>query len=119
MAVGANGTILSSADGITWTAAANSGTTNDLYEVTYAPTGMWVAVGANGTLVTSTDANTWTAVTSGTVRDLKGITYGISTATNAGLYVGVGANGTLIASPDASNWTAQSPIGPGTSRWPR
>ncbi len=114
VAVGANGTILSSADGITWTAAANSGTTNDLYQVTYAPTGMWVAVGANGTLLTSTDANTWTAVTSGTVRDLKGITYGISTATNAGLYVGVGANGTLITSPDAANWTAQSPIGPGT-----
>jgi hypothetical protein len=113
VAVGANGTIVSSADGITWSAVANSGTTNDLNQVIYAPTGYWIAVGANGTLLTSVDAITWTAVTSGTARDLKGITYGISTVTNAGLYVGVGANGTLITSPDASNWTAQTAIGPG------
>jgi hypothetical protein len=114
VAVGANGTIVYSADGVTWTAAANSGTTNNLYQVTFAPTGYWIAVGANGTLLTSVDANTWTAATSGTTRDLKGITYGVSTATNAGLYVGVGANGTLITSPDAANWTAQTPIGSGT-----
>lgn len=114
VAVGANGTIISSADGITWTAVPNSGTTNNLYQVTFAPTGYWVAVGANGTVLTSVDANTWTAATSGTGRDLKGITYGISTASNAGLYVGVGANGTLITSPDAANWTAQTAIGPGT-----
>ncbi len=113
VAVGANGTIVSSADGITWTAAANSGTTNNLYQVMYAPTGYWVAVGANGTLLTSVDASTWTAATSGTALDLRGITWGVSTATNAGLYVGVGANGTLITSPDAANWTAQTAIGPG------
>ena len=113
VAVGANGTIVSSADGVTWTAVPNSGTTNNLYQVMFAPTGLWIAVGANGTLLTSTDANTWTAVTSGTARDLKGIAYGTSTASNAGLYVGVGANGTLITSPDAANWTAQTAIGPG------
>jgi hypothetical protein len=113
VAVGANGTIVSSADGITWSAVTNSGTTNDLYQVIYAPTGYWIAVGANGTLLTSIDANTWTAATSGTARDLRGITYGVSTITNAGLYVGVGANGTLITSPDASNWTAQTAISPG------
>jgi predicted small lipoprotein YifL len=114
VAVGANGTIVYSADGVTWTAAANSGTTNNLYQVMFAPTGYWIAVGANGTLLTSVDANTWTAATSGTARDLKGITYGVSTATNAGLYVGVGANGTLITSLDAANWTAQTPIGSGS-----
>lgn len=113
VAVGANGTILSSGDGINWSAAASSGTTNNLYQVIYAPTGVWVAVGANGTVLTSHDANTWTAVASGTARDLKGITYGVSAATNTGLFVGVGANGTLITSPDASNWTAQTPIGSG------
>jgi hypothetical protein len=115
VAVGANGTIVSSPDGVAWTAAADSGTTNDLYQVMFAPTGLWIAVGANGTLLTSTDANTWTAVNSGTAQDLKGIAYGISTATNAGLYVGVGANGAIISSPDAANWAAQNgAITPGT-----
>lgn len=114
VAVGANGTIVSSPDGITWTAAPNSGTTNNLYQVTYAPTGLWIAVGANGTLLTSADASTWTNVISNTARDLRGITWGLSTATNAGLYIGVGANGTLITSPDATNWTVQSAITTGT-----
>ena len=114
VAVGANGTIISSPDGITWNAVANSGTTNDLYDVMFAPTGLWIAVGANGTLLTSTDASTWTAVTSGTARDLNGITYGVSTATNVGVYVGVGANGTLITSPDGANWAPQAAIAPGS-----
>jgi len=115
VAVGAKGTIVYSPDGVTWTAVSNSGTTNDLYQVMFAPSGLWIAVGANGTVLTSPDGASWTAVNSGTARDLKGIAYGISTATNAGLYVGVGANGTIITSPDAVNWTAQpGAITPGT-----
>lgn len=114
VAVGAKGTILISGDGITWTAAANSGTANDLYAVTHYGDSLWIAVGANGTLVTSTDGITWKSVTSNTALDLKGVAYGISTATNAALFVAVGANGTLITSPDAATWTAQTAIGPNT-----
>jgi len=113
-AVGAKGTIVTSGDGITWTAAANSGTTNDLYAVAYTPSGVWIAVGANGTLVTSIDGSTWIAVTPKTARDLKGVAYRVTTATNAALFVAVGANGTLITSPDAVTWTAQTAIGTNT-----
>ncbi len=114
LAVGAKGTIVYSGDGVTWTAAANSGTANDLYAVTHYGDSLWIAVGANGTLVTSTDGITWKSVTSNTALDLKGVAYGISTATNAALFVAVGANGTLITSPDAATWTAQTAIGPNT-----
>src|SRR5450759_5339613 len=114
LAVGAKGTIVYSGDGVTWTAAANSGTANDLYAVTHYGDSLWIAVGANGTLVTSSDGIAWKSVTSNTALDLKGVAYGISTATNAALFVAVGANGTLITSPDAATWTAQTAIGPNT-----
>jgi len=114
LAVGAKGTIVYSGDGVTWTAAANSGTANDLYAVTHYGDSLWIAVGANGTLITSTDGSNWKSVTSNTALDLKGVAYGISTATNAALFVAVGANGTLITSPDAATWTAQTAIGPNT-----
>jgi hypothetical protein len=114
VAVGAKGTIVHSADGITWTAAANSATANDLYAVAPYGNGLWIAVGANGTLVTSVDGSTWTSVTSNTALDLKGVSYGISTATSAGTFVAVGANGTLVTSPDAVTWTAQTAIGTNT-----
>jgi hypothetical protein len=115
VAVGASGTIVNSTDGITWTAAANSATTNHLYAVAYTSSGLWIAAGAGGTLVTSADGSNWTAVASNTgFVDLKGVAYGVSTATNAALYVAVGANGTLVTSPDAATWTAQPAIGANT-----
>ena len=114
MAVGAKGTILFSGDGITWSPAANSGTTNDLYAVTAFGNSLWIAVGDKGTLVTSADGSNWTAVASNTALDLKGVAFGVSTATNAALFVAVGANGTLITSPDAATWTAQTAIGTNT-----
>ncbi len=114
VAVGAKGTIISSADGINWTAAANSATTNDLYGVTRYGDGLWIAVGANGTLITSTDGSNWTARTSNTAQDLKGVAYGVNSATGAGLFLAVGANGTLVTSPDAVTWTVQPAIGANT-----
>ncbi len=114
VAVGAKGTIVYSGDGIAWTAAANSATANDLYAVTHYGDILWIAVGANGTLVTSTDGSTWKSVTSNTALDLKGVAFGVSTATNATLFVAVGATGTLITSPDAATWTAQTAIGTNT-----
>lgn len=114
VAVGANGTIVTSGDGITWTAAANSATANDLYAVTAVGNSLWIAVGANGTLITSIDGSTWTAAASNTAFDLKGVASGVSTATNAALFVAVGANGTLITSPDAATWTEQTAIGTNT-----
>jgi hypothetical protein len=114
VAVGAKGTIIFSGDGVTWTKAANSATTNDLFAVTHYGDLLWIAVGANGTLVTSADGSNWTSVTSNTALDLKGVAFGISTATNAAFFVAVGANGTLVTSPDAATWTAQTAIGSNT-----
>lgn len=107
VAVGANGTIITSPDGITWSAAVTSpATSNALYGVTYSSaTGTWVAVGAAGTVLRSTDGLNWTAVTSNVVTDLRGVTYGASA------FVAVGSSGTVLSSADGSTWTSQvSPL---------
>ena len=67
VAFGDSGTILTSADGISWTVR-TSGTTDDLVGVAYG-NGTFVAVGSsfntvdgsyNGTILTSADGITWT-----------------------------------------------------------
>lgn len=110
VAVGAGGTIITSPDGVTWSLAANSATSSDLYAVTYSAynSGTWVAVGAGGTIVESTDGLTWHSVASNTVADLRGVAYGASTsAVGATTLVAVGDSGTLLSSTDGSNWVAQ------------
>jgi photosystem II stability/assembly factor-like uncharacterized protein len=82
VAVGDNGTILTSTDGVSWTRR-TSPTTQGLYSVTYG-NGLFVAVGNNGTILTSTDGVNWTQRTSGTSNDLYGVTYG------NGIFVAVG-----------------------------
>jgi hypothetical protein len=120
--VGANGTIISSADGINWTAATSSGTTRDLYAVTYAAygSGLWLAVGAGGTMVQSTDGLTWTSVASNTLTDLRSIAYGtqLSTSTTGVLtatsqFVVVGAAGSVLSSADGASWSARTLAGAG------
>ena len=56
-AVGNSGTILTSPDGTSWTSR-TSGTTEDLYGVTYANS-TFVVVGTSGTILTSSDGTTW------------------------------------------------------------
>ena len=73
MAVGMNGTILSSADGITWTSR-TSGTTVGFTGFDYGNS-IFVAVGFSGLISTSTDGITWTARTSGTSIQLTGVDY--------------------------------------------
>ncbi|MEI6733638.1 MAG: fibronectin type III domain-containing protein [Comamonadaceae bacterium] len=122
VAVGANGTIISSVDGVTWTPASSSGTTRDLYAVAYSAynNGLWLAVGAGGTMVQSTDGLTWTSVASNTQADLRAIAYGaiVSTSTDGVItatsaFVAVGASGTLLSSADGANWSAQTLPGAG------
>lgn len=129
VAVGNQGTILRSTDGINWTAAASAPGTSDLYAVTYAvlpaPIGpLWVAVGAGGALWVSSDASTWSALNSGISQDLKGVasivnvTYPngifspIVTPTYSYAVVAVGAAtgnaGTVIRTTDGANWTRQA-----------
>ena len=54
LAVGASGTILTSADGTCWTAQ-TSGTTNNLRAFAIKPSTIGVVVGYSGTILTTTD----------------------------------------------------------------
>ncbi len=112
VAVGANGTIITSPDGVAWSLAANSGTSRDLYAVGYSTynSGTWVAVGAGGTVVESADGLTWHSVTSGTTSDLRGIassTVTSATAVVTTTFVAVGVAGTVLSSADGSTWVSQ------------
>jgi hypothetical protein len=89
VAVGKAGTVLTSADGLAWTALARF-TPNDLNAVIYSA--QFVAVGGAGGIFTSPDGTAWTARNSGTANDLTAIT-----RTQLG-YSAVGAAGTIVTS---------------------
>ena len=71
--VAANGQILTSPDGVTWTSR-TSGTTNRLRDVAFG-NGVYAICGDSGTILTSTNLSTWTSRTSGTTDNLLGIAY--------------------------------------------
>ena len=99
VAVGANGAIFSSIDGLSWTAQTNPVPTANLSAIVYS--GNYLAVGASGMVLLSADAITWTQQTAGTSADLNAL------ATNgAGLFVIAGANGTLLINGGGSTWSA-------------
>ncbi len=96
VAVGENGFILTSPDGVTWTWR-DSGVNTSLGGVTYG-NGRFVAVGQEGTVVTSPDGITWTSGSLGIGLPLAAVTYG------NGRYVAVGYN-TVATSTDGASWS--------------
>jgi len=106
--VGAGGTILTSSDGILWTAR-TSGTTKLLRGVIFAG-GQFVAVGNEGTVLTSPDGIAWTARFSGPpggsgtnlTQDLYGVAY------SGSLCLVSGSLGTIITSADGITWLTQN-----------
>ena len=106
VAVGDNGTIRTSSDGVTW-GAADSGTAASLRTIIYSDE-QFVVVGQSGTILTSPDGVSWTAQTSGVRGFLSGLAF------SGSRYVAVGASGMIITSPDAITWT---PVSSGTSRF--
>ena len=94
VAVGEDGAILTSPDGMTWTIR-DSGTTADLNGITWGG-GQFVA-GGYGTILTSPDGVTWTERNPGITAFIEGITWG------GGQYVAVGT--TILTSPDGMTWT--------------
>ena len=103
LAVGANGTILITADrGATWVAA-TSGTAATLDGVDFIDVSHATAVGANGTILRSSDGGAkWIAQTSGTTERLYGVCF-IDALTGWA----VGEAGTLLRTTDGgSNWIA-------------
>jgi len=107
IALGTDGSILTSPDGNTWTLAASipSGGAagprmNSIAFGTVSNATIYVAVGDGGSIFTSTDnLITWAPAASNTPKDL----YNVSSPN--GTFVATGANGTLLTSPDASIWT--------------
>ena len=64
--------------------------------------GLFVTVGNVGSILTSSDGISWTERTSGTTKNLYGVTYG------GGLLVAVGDNGTIITSSSGTSWTSRT-----------
>ena len=107
VAVGDNGTILSSTDGLTWTPR-DSGTNAWIVGVTYGA-GQFVAVADGGLILTSPDGVVWTPVqSSGTLQRLNNVIYA------DGKFVVVGEAGTILTSTDARVWT---PRASGVTTW--
>ena len=112
VAVGDAGTIVSTTDVVTWTAA-TSPTTQTLngaiYWATTDGTNIslgYVAVGDAGTVLYSADGATWVQKTSTTTQNLHAV------ANNGtGRNVAVGAGGTIITSTDGSTWTPATTVG--------
>jgi photosystem II stability/assembly factor-like uncharacterized protein len=122
VAVGDEGAIQSTSDGITWNPLA-SNTTVNLNAVAYA-NGRYVAVGDGGTLLTSIDGGaTWTSQTISGVGNLRAIAYGnhnFSTDSSEILintFVAVGDNGTAVVSNNGgASWTVVNVPGAGDLR---
>jgi len=89
VATGVAGTLLTSADGLTWTARAPLSSTR-MNAVSFG--GQFVAVGDAGRIFTSLDGINWTAQVSGTTNDLTAL---VRTTTG---YTAVGAAGTVLTS---------------------
>ena len=101
VAVGANGALFSSTDGISWTALANPVPGVNLNAVSYYG-GKFVAVGNGGVILLSTDAATWTSYSTGTSN-----LYAISNFGVAG-FAAAGASGTILTSSDGITWTPRT-----------
>ena len=72
VAVGDNGTILTSSDGTTWTSR-TSGSSDNFSNVHYTNE-LLVIRGDSGTILTSSDGTSWTSRTTVTSNDLYGVT---------------------------------------------
>ena len=99
IAIGENGMILTSTDGLNWIQG-NSGTTEKLNGVAYG-NNMFIVVGDNGTLLSSQDGVAWNRIYLDTSNHLIGITYA------NGLFVVVGQQDIVFTSHDGILWTFQ------------
>lgn len=77
-----------------------SGVTDDLKDVVYNGSNLYVVVGKGGTILTSLDTITWTQRASTTPYDLWGVAY------DGVRYVVVGDEGVILTSGDGVTWAA-------------
>ncbi len=94
IAVGDNGSIYSSTNGLNWSKV-TSGTTEWLRGVAFG-NGAYVAVGENGKILRSTSGNTWNSINSGTTAHLNRVRY-LGSA-GSGQFIAVGDRGVALSS---------------------
>jgi surface protein len=102
--------VMTSPDGITWTARTSAN--GQWNSVTYG-NGLFVAVGSTGSgysvyAMSSPDGITWTARTVPSAADFQAVEYG------NGVFVAVGTGGAIMSSTDGITWTDRSGV---TNNW--
>jgi hypothetical protein len=109
IALGTDGSILTSSDGNTWTAApsvpsggAAGPRMNSIAFGLVSGATIYVAVGDGGSIFTSADLMTWAPAASNTTNHLYNVSF------PNGTFVATGASGTLLTSTDAMTWVAQN-----------
>jgi hypothetical protein len=108
VALGNDGSVISSADGLNWSAnvAVGAAGMNGLgFAFVGGVTPRYVAVGDGGNVFTSSDLATWTPATSGTGNALTSI------APLNGRFIVTGAGGIILTSPDGITWTTVNSTG--------
>ena len=99
IAVGQNGTVLTSSNGQNWTSQ-YSGTTNTLFGITDSSSKS-LAVGSGGTIVTSSDRINWNQQYLGDY-SFTDVTFGEN------LFVAVGYEGTIFSSLNGEDWSIRN-----------
>lgn len=114
VALGENGSVLTSSDGLSWGAnvpiTVNGAPVTGMNGIAFSGAG-YVAVGNGGQLFTSNNlAAAWVPGNSNTTEDLTSVVL-----LNGGLFA-TGTNGTLLVSPDGTTWNPQTTgLPPGTT----
>jgi hypothetical protein len=110
-ALGSDGSLISSADGLNWAVSNGpvlpAGMTGIAFGFINNTTSTYVAVGNGGKIYVTNDLLTWNPITPITTNDLTSVSVLngklVATGTN-GSFVATGTGGTLLASGDGSNW---------------
>ncbi|HEX2612018.1 MAG TPA: hypothetical protein VHO02_00300 [Fibrobacteria bacterium] len=108
VAVGMNGTILTSSDGVTWSKQ-GFGIWRSVETVAVSDSGRLVAMMSDGVLLLSSDGLEWTEPpTDSTVRFASDIVWmNLSSDSGGGQFVAVGYDGKTATSPDGISWTVR------------
>lgn len=101
VAVGSNGAVTTSPDGITWTAKTTP-TTSVWWQGAAWGNGLFVIVGDRGIIATSQDGIEWTCRNSGTTCTLNRIVW------TGGKFLAVGSMGTVISSANGIDWEEEN-----------
>ncbi len=100
VAIGRDGVVKTSSDGVSWTTGSSS--THALLLNIVFGSNQFIAVGYDGTIVTSSDGMTWTEKSSGSINQLNAIAW------NGNRYVVVGAAGSILSSVNGDTWTSEA-----------